>query len=51
MVIAEMLGVEDGDMAAFKSWSDAIFSNIGDILFAEPSEGGSGQRGDERLFS
>lgn len=37
MVIAEMLGVEDGDMAAFKSWSDAIFSNIGDILFAEPS--------------
>ena len=37
MVIAEMLGVEDGDMAAFKTWSDAIFSNIGDILFAEPS--------------
>ena len=32
MVIAEMLGVEDGDMAAFKTWSDAIFSNIGDIL-------------------
>jgi cytochrome P450 len=38
MVIAEMLGVEDGDMAEFKLWSDAIFSNIADILFAEPSE-------------
>ena len=38
MVIAEMLGVEDGNMAEFKLWSDAIFSNIADILFAEPSE-------------
>ena len=38
MVIAEMLGVEDGDMATFKAWSDAIFSNIGEILFGTPSE-------------
>lgn len=36
-VIAYMLGVEDGDIQTFKRWSDAIFSNIGDILFAEPS--------------
>ena len=36
-VIAYMLGVEDGDMDTFKHWSDAIFSNIADILFAEPS--------------
>jgi cytochrome P450 len=36
-VIAYMLGVEDGDMDTFKYWSDAIFSNIADILFAEPS--------------
>lgn len=38
MVIAEMLGVEDGDMATFKAWSDAIFSNFGEILFGTPSE-------------
>lgn len=37
MVIAEMLGVEDGDMTTFKLWSDAIFSNIGEILFGTPS--------------
>lgn len=37
MVIAEMLGVEGGDMAAFKAWSDEIFSNIGEILFGTPS--------------
>ena len=37
MVIAEMLGVEDGDMATFKGWSDEIFSNIGEILFGTPS--------------
>jgi len=36
-VIAHMLGVADGDMLTFKQWSDAIFSNIGDILFATPS--------------
>ena len=36
-VIAHMLGVSDGDMLTFKQWSDAIFSNIGDILFAQPS--------------
>ncbi len=37
MVIAEMLGVDDGDMATFKAWSDEIFSNIGEILFGTPS--------------
>jgi cytochrome P450 len=37
MVIAEMLGVEDGNLLTFKNWSDAIFSNIGDILFGTPS--------------
>lgn len=37
-VIARMLGVEDGDMKTFKHWSDAIFSNIGEILFGVPSE-------------
>ena len=37
MVIAEMLGVEDGGMATFKAWSDEIFSNIGEILFGTPS--------------
>ena len=35
-VIAEMLGVEDGNMGEFKRWSDKIFSNIGEILFAQP---------------
>ncbi len=37
VVIATMLGVEEGDIRQFKHWSDTIFSNIGDILFAEPS--------------
>ena len=36
-VIAHMLGVSDGDMLSFKHWSDAIFSNIGDILFGTAS--------------
>ncbi len=37
-VIAAMLGVEDGDFEAFKRWSDAIFTNIGEILIGTPSE-------------
>jgi len=37
VVIATMLGVEEGDIRQFKHWSDTIFSNIADILFAEPS--------------
>ena len=37
-VIAGMLGVEDGDFAEFKRWSDAVFKNIGDILLRSPSE-------------
>jgi cytochrome P450 len=36
-VIAHMLGVADGDIREFKSWSDAIFSNIADILFGTAS--------------
>jgi cytochrome P450 len=36
-VIAHMLGVVDGDIREFKSWSDAIFSNIADILFGTAS--------------
>ena len=36
-IIAHMLGVVDGDMKAFKVWSDTIFSNIGDILFGVTS--------------
>ena len=35
-VIAQMLGVEDGNMQDFKRWSDKIFSSIGEILFAQP---------------
>lgn len=37
-VIAHMLGVEDGNIQEFKHWSDTIFSNIGDILMANPSD-------------
>jgi cytochrome P450 len=32
MVIATMLGVQDGDLAAFKHWSDKIIDNIGPVL-------------------
>jgi cytochrome P450 len=32
MVIASMLGVQDGDMATFKRWSDAIIENVGAAL-------------------
>lgn len=46
-VIAHMLGVADGDMKTFKEWSDAIFSNIADILFGEPSE--AAQRSSEAM--
>ena len=33
MVIANMLGVQDGDMATFKRWSDAIIENVANALF------------------
>ncbi len=33
MVIANMLGVQDGDMATFKRWSDAIIENVATSLF------------------
>lgn len=32
MVIANMLGVADGDLATFKRWSDVIIQNIGPAL-------------------
>ena len=32
MVIAGMLGVQDGDMATFKRWSDAIIQNVATSL-------------------
>jgi cytochrome P450 len=32
MVIARMLGVEDGDLATFKRWSDVFFDNILPLL-------------------
>ncbi|MBI5285275.1 MAG: cytochrome P450 [Chloroflexi bacterium] len=34
MVIAAMLGVQDGDMATFKRWSDAIIENLGASLLS-----------------
>lgn len=37
-VIADMLGVTDGNMRKFKYWSDTIFGNIGEILLGEPDE-------------
>lgn len=36
-VIAHMLGVQDGDMATFKRWSDAIIQNIGNVLAGDDS--------------
>ncbi len=37
-VIADMLGVSDGNMQEFKHWSDLIFGNIGEVLLGEPNE-------------
>lgn len=37
-VIADMLGVTDGNMREFKRWSDIIFGNIGEVLLGEPGE-------------
>ena len=39
MVIANMLGVADGDMATFKRWSDAIIQNIGPALLSGDDSG------------
>ena len=33
MVIANMLGVADGDLATFKRWSDEIIENLGPVLY------------------
>jgi len=33
MVIARMLGVEHGDLATFKRWSDIFFENVTSLLF------------------
>lgn len=38
MVIASMLGVEGGDMATFKRWSDAIIQNVGNALVSESTD-------------
>jgi cytochrome P450 len=38
MVIAGMLGVQDGDMATFKRWSDAIIGNVGNALIDPDSD-------------
>ena len=39
MVIANMLGVADGDMATFKRWSDVIIQNIGPSLLSGDDSG------------
>lgn len=39
MVIANMLGVADGDMATFKRWSDDIIRNIGPALLSGDDSG------------
>jgi len=39
LVIANMLGVADGDMAAFKRWSDDIISNLGPSLLTGDDSG------------
>ena len=39
MVIANMLGVADGDMATFKRWSDVIIQNIGPALLQGDDSG------------
>jgi cytochrome P450 len=39
MVIANMLGVADGDMATFKRWSDVIIQNIGPALLMGDDSG------------
>jgi cytochrome P450 len=39
MVIANMLGVADGDMATFKRWSDDIIQNIGPALLSGDDSG------------
>jgi cytochrome P450 len=38
MVIAGMLGVEGGNMATFKRWSDAIIQNVGNALVSETDD-------------
>jgi cytochrome P450 family 109 len=39
MVIAGMLGVQDGDMATFKRWSDAIIENVGPMIISGDDSG------------
>ena len=34
MVIANMLGVADGDLATFKRWSDEIIENLGPVMIS-----------------
>jgi cytochrome P450 len=39
MVIANMLGVADGDMPTFKRWSDVIIQNVGPVLLSGDDSG------------
>jgi cytochrome P450 family 109 len=39
MVIANMLGVADGDLATFKRWSDEIIENLGSVLISGDDSG------------
>jgi cytochrome P450 family 109 len=39
MVIAGMLGVQDGDMATFKRWSDTIIENVGSMIITGDDSG------------
>ncbi|MEX0783294.1 MAG: cytochrome P450 [Dehalococcoidia bacterium] len=39
MVIANMLGVADGDLATFKRWSDEIIENLGPVMISGDDSG------------
>ena len=39
MVIANMMGVADGDMATFKRWSDEIIENVGQVILSGDQSG------------
>ncbi len=39
MVIANMMGVADGDLATFKRWSDEIIENVGQVILAGDQSG------------
>ncbi|HWO94317.1 MAG TPA: cytochrome P450 [Dehalococcoidia bacterium] len=39
MVIANMMGVADGDLATFKRWSDEIIENVGQVILSGDQSG------------